>query len=318
MKNIIVLDGYTTTQNHLSWAPLEQLGRLTVYDRSSVVEARERVAEADIILTNKTRVDEDLLAAAPRLRFVSVLATGYNEIDLEATRRRGVTVSNVVGYSTEGVAQHVLASMLALENRVVGHHRSVQRGQWAASPDFCYTLSPVHELSGRTLGIYGYGKIGQRVGELARAFGMRVLAYRRHPEGETPQGVQYVDVPTLLRESDILTLHAPLNEDSRHFIRTEHLQQMKPSALLINTGRGGLIHEGDLRQALLAGGLRGAALDVLSEEPPVKGNCLMDAPNLLITPHMAWQSVQSRQRLIELSAQNVEAFLAGRPVNVVG
>ena len=318
MPNIVILDAYTTTHGTLSWADLAKLGELSVYDRSTPEQARERVREADIVLTNKVKFNDELFAAAPRLKFVSVLATGYNDIDLKAAEQHGVTVSNVADYSTEGVAQHVFAAIFALENQLYRHHRSVQEGRWADNPDFCYTLSPVHELRGRALGIYGFGKIGHRVAEIARVFGMDILAYRRHPKGEPPAGVRYATTKELLRQSDILTLHAPLNDDSRHFIREEHLALMKPSALLINTARGDLVAEPDLRRTLLKGGLRGAVLDVLSQEPPIDGNVLMDAPNLLITPHMAWQSVQSRERLIELSVRNVRAFLAGEPVNVVG
>ena len=314
---IVVLEAHTADQGHLPWSALREFGALTIHPRSTRAQALQRVADAEVVVVNKTIVDAEFLHHAPKLRFVSILATGFNTIDLDAVRERGIVVSNAPGYSTEGVAQHVFALLLSFRNRVRDHHLSVQRGEWATAPDFCYALSPIYELRGKTLGIYGFGQIGQRVAELGAVFGMTLLAHRRHPDPGAHPHVRFVDAATLLRESDVLTLHAPLNEDSRDFIRTEHLKMMKPSALLVNTARGGLVVEADLRRALLTRTIRGACLDVLRQEPPTGGNVLMDAPNCLITPHIAWLSVESRRRLMDITAQNIRAFSEGTPQNRV-
>lgn len=315
--NIVVLEAHTADQGHLHWNALKEFGKVTLHPRSTRRQTLERIADAEVVVVNKTRVDAEFLDRAPKLRFVTILATGYNTIDLDAVRARGVVVSNAPGYSTEGVAQHVFAMLLSFRNRVRDHHLSVQRGDWATAPDFCYALSPIYELKGKTLGIYGFGQIGQRVAEIGAVFGMTILAHRRHPDPDAHPNVRFVDATTLLRESDVLTLHAPLNEESRDFIRTEHLKMMKPSALLVNTARGGLVVEADLRTALMNRTIRGACLDVLSAEPPKRGNVLMDAPNCLITPHIAWLSVESRRRLMDITARNIRAFAEGNPQNRV-
>ena len=314
---IVILDSHTTDQGVLSWKALEAYGNLFVFPRSTRKEALHRIKDAEIVVTNKMLVDETFLRAAPKLKFVSLLATGYNNVSSDGVRVRNIPVSNVPAYSTDGVAQHVFSMILAFINRVVDHHRSVQAGKWQDSADFSYTLSPIRELNGKTLGIYGFGRIGRKVAEIGQGFGMNVIAHHRHPKRDARPGVKFVDSDELLRNSDFLSLHAPLNDASQGFIRASSLAKMKSTALLINTARGGLIIESDLRNALVEGILAGAALDVLSEEPPRNGNILIGAPNCIITPHIAWQSVESRQRLIETTEQNIGSFIRGEINNRV-
>ncbi|MCF8246188.1 MAG: D-2-hydroxyacid dehydrogenase [Saprospiraceae bacterium] len=318
MKNIVILDGYTANPGDLSWAPLEALGHLTVFDRTPPNLVAERAANADIVLTNKAAFDAATLAQLPKLRLVSVLATGYNVVDVAAARELGVTVCNVRGYAANAVAQHVFALILAITNRIAEHNQHTAEGGWAASLDWSYTLTPIWELAGKTMGIYGFGQIGQRVADIAQAFGMRVVATHKHPERDRRAGVDFVSFDELLSQSDILSLHAPLSPENQGIVNLNSLAQMKPSALLINTGRGGLIVEADLKTALETGLIAGAGLDVLTEEPPRKGSPLIGLSNCLVTPHNAWATREARQRMIEESAENVRAFLAGWPRNLVG
>jgi glycerate dehydrogenase len=318
MKNIVILDGHTANPSDLSWDALAALGNLTVYERTPPKLTVERAAAADIVLTNKAVLDEKTLAQLPRLRLISVLATGYNVVDVAAAQRLRVTVCNVRGYAANSVAQHVFAMVLALANRIAEHSQHAKAGGWAHSPDWSYTLWPLWELAGKTMGIYGFGQIGQRVAEIALAFGMKVIANHKHPERDKRAGIEFVSFENLLAQSDVLSLHAPLSADNQGIINKGTLAQMKPSALLINTGRGGLLVEADLKNALENGVIAAAGLDVISEEPPCKGNLLMAVENCLITPHNAWATKEARERLIAESVENVRAFLAGNPRNKIG
>lgn len=315
---ITALDARTMNPGDLSWHPLERLGSLTTYPYTPAAQVIERAQSADILLVNKVILNEEVLAQLPKLQCVCVSATGYDNVDLEAASQRGIPVCNAVGYSTDSVAQQVFALLLALANRVYEHHISVQAGEWRRSDDFSYTLQTIPELAGKTFGIYGFGRIGQRVAELAQAFGMRILSTHKHPERDARPGVRFVDLPTLFAQSDVVSLHAPLSEDNREVVDADLLERMKPSAYLINTGRGGLIDEQALQRALQQGQLAGAGLDVLSVEPPVDGNVLTTAPNCLITPHMAWATQASRQRLLDITVENVRGFLMGEVQNQVG
>lgn len=315
---IVTLDGYTLNPGDLSWLPIEAHGDFEQYDRTPKDQIVERAKEATILLVNKIILDQATLSALPKLQCICVTATGYNNIDLATAAAKGIVVCNAVGYGTSSVAQHVFALTLGLINQVETYHQSVKKGDWSNCPDFYYTLQPIMELAGKTMGIYGLGKIGQKVADLALAFDMQVLATHKHPERDAKAGVTFVDLETLFTESDIISLHAPLTSKNEGIVNTKLLSKMKPTAYLINTGRGGLINESDLKAALQAGHLAGAGLDVLSVEPPVDGNTLFDAPNCIITPHIAWATQAARQRLMNITAQNIAAFLEGNPQNVVG
>ena len=315
--HIVVLDAHTVNPGDLSWERLRSLGQCHIYERSTASEVARRSADADIILVNKVPLDRELLEKLDRLRGIVVTATGYNNIDLVAARERGIPVSNARGYSTDSVAQHVFALLLALVNRVDAHNESVQRGVWAAYPDFSYTLSPITELAGKTLGIYGFGRIGQAVGEIGRAFGMSILATHKHPERDARNWVEFVPLEELFARSWAITLHAPLTDANAGIVNLALLEKMSPDSYLINTARGGLIKEEDLRTALENDTLAGAALDVLSSEPPPEDHPLYGLANCLITPHLAWASREARERLIEISVENVRAMLKGEPRNVV-
>lgn len=314
--NIVYLDGYTLNPGDLSWEPLEKLGKLTVYDRTEPEKIVERAAEADAILTNKVVLDAQILAQLPRVRYIGVTATGYNIIDVKAARAQGITVTNVRGYSTPAVAQHTFALLLALTNHAELHSQSVRTGDWAHAVDWCYWKTPLVELSGKTLGLIGLGDIGAQVARIALAFGMRVLAHRKS-SAPAEAGVELVGLDELFKESDVVSLHCPLTDETSGIINADSLACMKPTAYLINTGRGGLIMEQDLADALNASRLAGAAADVLSTEPPQADNPLLTAPNCLITPHIAWAMSESRTRLMQLTAENIAAFQQGTPRNVV-
>ncbi|MBL7794514.1 MAG: D-2-hydroxyacid dehydrogenase [Saprospiraceae bacterium] len=312
---IVILDGFTLNPGDLQWDALEALGWVARFDFTSEQEVVTRASHADILIVNKTAIDAAIMAQLPDLRCICVTATGYNNIDVEMARQRGITVCNVSGYSSDAVAQHVFALILALSNRVYEHHLSVQQGDWSRCRDFSYSLSPIHELAGKTLGIYGFGRIGQAVARIGQAFGMQLLVTHRRPlENEAIQ----VSITELFSRGDYITLHAPLTAENQGLVNWELLQQMKPSAVLINTSRGALIVEADLRRALQQRSLAAAALDVLSQEPPPADHPLLGLPNCLITPHNAWASVEARRRLMDITVKNVAAFLAGSPQNVVG
>ncbi|MPR33619.1 D-2-hydroxyacid dehydrogenase [Salmonirosea aquatica] len=314
--NIVYLDSHTLNPGDLSWAPLEKLGNLTVYDRTKPEAVVERAAEADIILTNKVVLDARVLAQLPRLRYVGVTATGYNIIDTKAARSQGITVANVRGYGTPSVAQHTFSLLLALTNHTELHSQSVRAGDWTHAADWCYWKTPLVEISGKTLGLVGLGDIGTQVARIALAFGMHVLAYRKS-DARPKAGIERVELDRLFRESDVVSLHCPLTDETSGIINADSLSKMKASAYLINTGRGGLVNEQDLADALNSSQLAGAAVDVLSTEPPQTSNPLLTAQNCIITPHMAWAMYESRERLMQLTAENIAAFQNGAPTNVV-
>jgi glycerate dehydrogenase len=315
---IVVLDGYTLNPGDNPWDDLARLGELRVYDRTAPGEVVVRARDAHIALTNKTVLGADAIAALPSVRFIAVLATGYNVVDVDAARRRGIPVSNVPEYGTAAVAQHALALLLELCHRVGEHAQAVAAGAWSRSPDFSFWLAPPIELSGLTIGIVGFGRIGRRVAALAHACGMRVIAHATTQRDPPPyEGFAWRSIPELFAEADVVSLHCPLTADNAHFVDARLLARMKPTALLLNTARGGLVDEAALAAALAAGRLAGAAVDVLSIEPPRPDNPLVGARNCLITPHIAWASLAARRKLMTATVRNVEAFLAGAPINVV-
>ena len=313
--NIVVLDGHTLNPGDLDWHGIEALGALTVHIRTDDAEIVARAAGAEILLTNKTPVTAGTIAALPALRFIGVLATGTNVVDTAAAHARGIPVCNVPGYGTASVAQHVFALLLELTQQTGHHAQTVREGRWSACPDFCYWDLPLVELAGLTLGIVGYGSIGEAVARIASAFGMKVIASARRTRAA--DGVEFVSTEEIFRRADVLTLHCPLTDETRGLVNAARIATMKPGAFLINTGRGPLIVEQDLADALNAGRLAGAALDVLSIEPPQSSNPLLSAKRCTITPHIAWATHSSRARLMEVVAANLRAFLAGKPQNVV-
>lgn len=317
MVNIVVLDGHTLNPGDLSWAPLQALGTVALYPRTPPDQVVERSRGADIILTNKVVLDAAVLAELPVLQCIVVTATGYNNIDLAAAANQGVRVCNAVGYGTEAVAQHVFALLLELTNQVGLHNQSVQQGDWSAQPDFCYWKKPIIGLHGRTMGIFGFGRIGQKVARIALALGMKVLATHRHPERDAMVGVSFVPLDRLFAGSDVVLLTVPLTPKTQGIVDASLLALLKTSAYLINTGRGELIREDDLAAVLRAGSIAGAALDVLDGEPPRPDHPLFGLDNCLITPHQAWASRESRQKLLDITVDNVRGFLQGAPQNVV-
>ena len=315
---LVVLDGYTMGQGDNPWDSIATQGELTLHDRTPKELVVERARGAQVLFTNKTPIDAEAMAALPELRCICVLATGYNVVDTAAASKRGIPVCNVPGYSTQSVAQHVLAVTLELFTKAARNARAVAKGRWSACPDFCFWDVPVAELYGKTMGIVGFGGIGQRVGELAHAFGMRVLAYNPRPKaapGYAP--FAFATLQELFVQADVVTLHCPLTPENIGMVGGELLASMKPTAYLVNTARGPLVDETALARALTAGNIAGAALDVVCEEPIRPENPLLAAPNCLITPHVAWASVEARRTLMAQSAENLRAFLAGTPRNVV-
>lgn len=313
---IVVLDGYTLNPGDLSWWELEALGPCTIYDRSSPEEVVPRARDAEIVLTNKVVLSREVIGQLERLRYIGVLATGYNVVDVDAARQRGILVTNVPTYGSASVAQMTFAHLLNLAQHVGQHAASVAAGRWSASVDWCYWDYPLVELAGLTMGIVGLGRIGQATARLALAAGMEVLACDVQPI-VPPPGVGVVDLDTLFRRSDVVCLHCPLTPATERLVNRQRLAQMKPSAFLINTSRGGLVDEQALAEALNRGQIAGAGLDVLSAEPPAPDNPLLKAKNCYITPHIAWATKAARQRLLRIVVENVRGFLAGRPQNVV-
>jgi glycerate dehydrogenase len=314
---IVVLDGFTLNPGDNPWDDLAALGNLVVHDRTPTERVQERAVEADIVLTNKTVLAAGILANLPHLRFISVLATGYNVVDVDAAAARGIPVSNVPEYGSDSVAQHVFALLLELCHRVGEHDAAVAAGEWARSPDFCFWRQPPIELAGRTIGVVGFGRIGRRVGAIARAFGMRVVAHGRTRRAEVEYPFEWMEMRELFAAADVVTLHCPLDAGNVRFVDRALLEVMKPDAFLINTARGGLIHEEDLAAVLSSRRIAGAGLDVVSVEPMRADHPLRGARNCIITPHIAWASLAARRRLMAATAENVRAFLAGAPVNVV-
>ena len=314
---IVILDGYTANGGDLSWKALEDIGELTVYDRTRPEEVLLRAKDAEIVLTNKVCLRKQEMEQLPRLKYIGVLATGYNVVDLEAAREHGIIVTNVPAYSTESVAQMVFAHLLTITNRTEHYARLNREGNWSSCPDFCYWDTPLTELAGKTLGIVGLGNIGRRVAVIAQAFGMKVVAYTSKTAAQLPSGIRKRTIDELLKESDVVTLHCPLAPGTHHLINSQTLQMMKPSAILINTGRGPLVNDQDVADALKANRLRAYCADVLSEEPPRADNPLLPCENAFITPHIAWATMEARSRLIDVAIGNVKAFIDGQPVNVV-
>ncbi|MCK5914356.1 MAG: D-2-hydroxyacid dehydrogenase [Desulfuromusa sp.] len=314
---IVVLDGYTLNPGDLDWAPLKKLGSCIIHPRTDTEQIIERANDAEVLLTNKTVLSAETLALLPKVKYIGVLATGVNVVDLEAAKKHNIIVSNVPGYSTQSVAQMVFALLLEMTLQV-GHHAGlVQRGDWATCADFSFRDRPLIELAGKTLGIVGYGQIGQQVAQIARAFGMKVLVRTAHPEKYQETAIDFVDIDKLFSDADIISLNCPLTDETHTLVDAAHLARVKQGALLINTGRGQLINEEAVAEALEEGYLGGYATDVLSQEPPSEDNPLFSAPNCLITPHIAWATAEARQRLLDIVVANIVAFQNGTPKNRV-
>jgi len=316
---IVVLDGFTLNPGDLSWDGVRASGEVTVHERTPAEQIVARAADADVVVTNKVALNAATIAALPKLKFIAVTATGYNIVDVAAARGRGVVVSNVPAYSTDSVAQLTLGLLLELTSRVGAHARAVAAGEWAGCQDFSFVKGPLVELAAKTIGIVGFGTIGQRVGAVASALGMNVVAMRRSagPLPAAGYAVRAVDRATLFKESDVVSLHCPLTAENAGFVNAALINTMKSTAIFLNTARGGLVNEADLAAALNSGRIAGAGLDVLSVEPPPASNPLLTAKNCVITPHIAWASFEARQRCMAITVQNVAAFAAGKPVNVV-
>lgn len=315
--NIVVLDGYTANPNDLSWEPLEAFGKLTIYDRTSADELIKRAQDADIVLTNKCRLKEEELKQLPKLKYIGVLATGFNNIDTEYAHNHGIVVSNIPSYSTESVVQMTFAHIFNITNQVSHYASEVRAGQWSQNPDFCYWNTPLQELAGRTLGIIGLGNIGMRVAQVAHCLGMDVFALTSKEKDQLPTGVQKTTLEGLLGVADILTLHCPLSPDTYHLINEERLAMMREGAILINTSRGALVDEQAVANALESGRLQAYGADVMSKEPPLADNPLLRQAHAHLTPHIAWATLEARQRLIKTGIENVKAFVEGQPQNVV-
>ncbi|MFR4078973.1 MAG: D-2-hydroxyacid dehydrogenase [Prevotella sp.] len=318
---IVVLDGYAANPGDLSWEELKQLGDLTIYDRTPQELVVERSLEAEAVLVNKVSLTRELIMQLPKLKYIGELATGYNNIDLEAARERGVIVTNIPAYSTMSVAQHVIALLLNVTNHVDEFARKNRNGRWSASPDFCYWDEPLCELSGKTMGIVGLGHIGQSVARLALCLGMKVIAVSSKPADKLPEGIDKVTMEQLLSQSDVISLHCPLVKDgpkgTYHLINAETLRMMKSEAILINTGRGPLVDEPAVAEALHNNQLAAYCADVTAEEPPHISNPLLREPHAYLTPHVAWATVEARQRLMDICVANVKALIEGNPINVV-
>lgn len=316
---IVVLDGQTLNPGDNPWTPVARFGSLTVHDRTPADLVRQRAAGATIVITNKTVLDGETLGALAELRFVAVLATGVNVVDIAAAAARDIPVSNVPEYGADSVAQHAFALLLELANGTGMHAEAVRNGAWSRSQDFCFWLRTPVELSGKTAGVVGFGRIGRRFAEIAHAFGMKILATPSRSRPSTPdyEPFAWADVETIFREADVVSLHCPLTAANERFVDTRLLAWMKPSALLLNTARGGLVDEPALADALRTGAIAGAGLDVLSQEPMPENHPLLAAPNCIITPHIAWATLAARRRMMETTADNIRAFLAGTPINVV-
>ena len=314
---IVELDGYAANPGDLSWEPLQELGELTVYDRTPASLVVERAKDADIILINKVLITEEVLSQLPRLKYIGVLATGYNVVDVKAATKRGIVVTNIPAYSTESVAQMTFAHILNITNRIGHYARQSREGRWSSNPDFCYWDTQLWELSGKTIGIVGLGNIGMRVATIARYFGMDVFAFTSKNSADLPEGIQKTTLDGLFAVSDIVSLHCPLTADTRHLINRESLEKMKEGSILINTGRGPLVDEEAVAEALASGHLGGYGADVMIDEPPSPNNPLLAQRNAFITPHIAWATREARQRLMDICVRNVKAFIEGKRLNTV-
>ena len=314
---IIVLDGYGLNPGDLNWEGIETLGELTVYDRTLPSELMERAAGAEVLITNKTFITAENMADLPELKYIGVLATGYNVVDIDAAKARGIVVTNIPAYSTASVAQMVFAHILNITQRVGYYADENKQGRWTKNADFCYWDTQLVELQGKKMGIVGFGNIGQATARIAQAFGMEVCVYSSKPQFVLPSGIKKMDLDELFAECDVISLHCPLTPDTKEMVNAERLSKMKSNAILINTGRGPLINEQDLANALNEGRIAAAGLDVLSVEPSVEGNPLLTARNCFITPHIAWATLEARTRLMEIAVQNLKSYLNGQVINNV-
>lgn len=314
MIKLTILDGHAVNPGDLTWNMFKEFADITVYERTPDELLVERIGNSDAIFLNKINITEEVLSACPNLKYIGVLATGYNVIDLDAARKHNIIVTNIPAYSTDSVAQHVMAFILHFTNHVAIHNESVHKGDWVKCPDFCYWNESLMDLNGKTLGIFGYGSIGKKVETLAKAFGMKIICCTRTPKPGMPEQVSFEE---LLAKSDFLTLHAPLTDKTKHLINKDSLKMMKPTAYLINTARGAFIVEQDLADALNNGTISGYAADVVYEEPMKEGSPLLTAKNCVITPHIAWAPKETRSKLQGIALENLKAWLSGKPQNVV-
>ena len=314
---IVILDGHCANPGDLSWEPLKEFGELVVYPRTSAEEVVSRIGDAEAVMTNKTVLDAATLSKLPRLKYIGVLATGFNTVDIDAARKLGIVVTNVPAYSTDSVAQMVFAHVLNITNRVEHYATQNRAGRWSEGEDFCYADTPLTELAGKTLGIVGLGNIGGKVARIAMDFGMDVFAFTSKHLSELPAGIQKTTMDGLLAVSDILTLHCPLTDSTRNLINRDSIARMRPGAIIINTSRGPVVNEHDVAEALESGRLAAYCADVMSCEPPSAENPLLRQPNAYITPHIAWATREARTRLVKCAINNVRAFVDGNPVNVV-
>ena len=314
---IVILDAFTTNPGDLSWSGIQALGDCAIFDRTAPSQVVERCAGAEAVLTNKVVISAETMNQLPSLKYIGVMATGYNIVDVAAAAERGIIVTNVPAYSTASVAQIVFAHLLNVAHKVQAHSDAVHRGEWANCADFTFQVAPTTELAGMRMGIVGLGQIGSAVARIALAFGMRVSAFTSKPQNALPDGVEKVSLNELFATSDVLSLHCPLTPDTKHLVNAERISAMKPNAIIINTGRGPLVNEHDLAQALNSHRIAAACVDVLSQEPPEPSNPLLTAQNCFITPHIAWASQAARIRLIAALAQNLQAYIIGNPINKV-
>ena len=314
---IVMLDGYTTNPGDLSWDFLNSYGEFTVYDRTPKDKIIERCKNADIIITNKTPITKYEIDNLPRLKFIALQSTGYNIVDYVYLKEKGIPVSNIPSYSTDAVAQLVIAFILEMSMNVGLHSQSVKSGDWCKNTDFCYWKTPLTELTGKTLGIFGFGRIGKAVADRAKSFGMNVIAYTPRLHGNEPKWVKFVTLDEMLNNSDFVTMHCPLTPETKGIVNEEFISKMKDGAYFINTSRGDVVDEAALAFALNNGKLSGAGLDVLSTEPPMPDNPMLTAENCFITPHIAWASFETRQRLVGILKENIESFINGKPINII-
>lgn len=314
---IVVLDGQGVNPGDISWNRIEELGELTVYPRTAPEEVLQHVGDAEIALTNKTVFDANIIAQLKNTKYIGVLATGYNVVDTKAARERGIVVTNIPAYSTDSVAQMVFAHLLNVSNHVEHYAEETRNGVWSRCPDFCYWNKPLFELAGKTLGIVGLGNIGMKVAQIAQAFGMNVLAYTSKSPDQLPEGIRKTTLDGLFGASDVVSLHCPLTDTTRELMNNTSIEKMRDGAILINTGRGPLVNEVDVADALASGKLGAYCADVLSCEPPSPSNPLLGAPHAFITPHVAWATIEARLRLMDIAVNNIKSFLEGSPTNVV-
>ncbi|MEA5093005.1 putative 2-hydroxyacid dehydrogenase [bioreactor metagenome] len=315
---IVVLDGYAENPGDLTWSALENLGNLMVYDRTEETKIVERINDAEIVIVNKTKIDKRVLDACPEIRYIGVLATGYNNIDIEYAKERRILVANVPTYGTFAVGQFAIALLLEVCHRIGHHDRAVHEGRWTNNLDWCFWDYPLIELSGKTMGIIGFGRIGRTTGRIGKALGMKIISYTRHPRAEDVKEAEFVDkLDDLFAQADVVVLHCPLFPETKEIINKKNIEKMKDGVIIINNSRGGLINEKDLAEALKSGKIYAAGLDVVATEPIGKGNPLLTAPNCIITPHISWAAKESRKRLLNIAVENVAAFVAGKAINIV-